>query len=316
MNKSFTPADVKRYLLRSPDIHRVTPNEYGSNDFHFNHPLNLRDGVFHDIAEHIRNHHGDLVLGDDYFNPYNEVTGDFNRVHALIYDGGAFSPIKGHNDDEIVGIRHYDSSKTPAIPLNSHGYLDLKNHDWVRHVAAGLSNHRDLLHHTRHVRDTNAIPDDEDDALGSFLEGGSTHINNRARHGHLDDEIKSLDSYIGRHHSPHAMTVFRGVSPHNESPDPGSKRQTYKPGGDYLNKAYTSTSIYPTVTSGFMRDGGHLLQLKVPKHHHGAFIPGKEGEFILPRNTLFHVDAAEDMETPTGKRVKHVMARLLPRKDR
>ena len=168
------------------------------------------------------------------------------------------------------------------------------------------------------------LNDDEDalEAVSDYVSPpGSAAINNSLRSGEppKDDygevdrlrqqEIHDLDRVIKGYTLNSPATVYRGLS---LSPELERK---LKPGATFSDKAFTSTSSSLTWAARFaaMRsgqdtqtgEGVHLqnadtvdgkpaiMRLTVPAGGHMA--PGETdiGEYVLPRNSRFHVDSIE-----------------------
>lgn len=156
--------------------------------------------------------------------------------------------------------------------------------------------------------------------VNSYLIDRAKHLNT---HGNLDDfpkgyhaeeqenHIKGLDEALHSHSTQGDLHVYSGLGFHpgllaSQSP----KRVLHLP-------AYMSTSVDKQTAAGFSSfqdhesgnapggDGYHILHFHMPAGHKGFYVGGRskydhEKEFILPRDTKWHIGEKPDFSLTTG----------------
>lgn len=123
-------------------------------------------------------------------------------------------------------------------------------------------------------------------------------------HKELEAKSSLIDNALNYHKTPHELTVYSGVQS-----DPRNRANN----GMVHHPAYLSTSIRSKTAVGFARSnatehGMHILKIKVPEGHPGAYVAHishapQEREFILPRGTNLKL---------TGHRAVTRPSRLFP----
>jgi hypothetical protein len=164
----------------------------------------------------------------------------------------------------------------------------------VQAVSKGLGKEYGM-YESSHIKAINAYTKDSMGGVNEKLTKGS-RLTPEHRKG-----MMTLDDATYAHTTPHAMTLWSGISPEHAD-KVMTNEQVHHP-------AYLSTSLSPHVAAAFTRfkadekSGGiegHMLKILVPHGHPGAFIghvsmvhneKGEMGEheFILPRGTVLNI---------------------------
>jgi 8-oxo-dGTP pyrophosphatase MutT (NUDIX family) len=120
----------------------------------------------------------------------------------------------------------------------------------------------------------------------------------------VEGDITHLDHTLSQHTVKKDVTVYRGIAM-----TPALARNM-KPGATFTDKAYVSTTVMPEVAEEFAKyrtgadthfgpnphpAGGKqvVLHVHVPAGAHMIHGQGTIGEYVLPRNSRFHVDGTE-----------------------
>ncbi len=121
-------------------------------------------------------------------------------------------------------------------------------------------------------------------------------------------KVEHIDSAIAKHKTPHELTLHAGIKY-----DPRKKMNAEK---IVHHPAYLSTSLSHRIARGFsntstMKDR-HVLSIKVPKGHPGAYIgehsySSDEREFLLPKglNLKYTGTESSEYDHPTGRLKVH-----------
>lgn len=96
----------------------------------------------------------------------------------------------------------------------------------------------------------------------------------------MERRIKDMDALIASETLEHDIVVYRGVR--------GSFAQALQQGHMWSDKSYTSTTINPRISDSF-GSGGVQMKIVLPAGTHVALGYDQEGEFILPRGSVFEV---------------------------
>ena len=180
-----------------------------------------------------------------------------------------------------------------------------------------------ISHYTGYNTDENAYMRD--------YTGASHGINNFHWKQHKGEEVSPvskvpyeirsqyIDSALAKHKTPMKLTVFSGVK--------GDPREKMNSEGIVHNPAYLSTSLSKRMAKDFGYDGiesgkisggpevaiHHVLKIKVPKGHAGAYVDhfsknGGEKEFILPRGmNLRHIRTQHYENYDENKNYKEII---------
>jgi hypothetical protein len=209
-------------------------------------------------------------------------------------------------------IMYRSSGEKKIFPVEQYhkvnAYALERSHKFVSEVQAVS---KDLgkeynMYQSHHIGAINAYTKDSMGGVNDKLTKGS-RLSPEHRKG-----IERLDDAAYTHTTPHALTLWSGISPEHASKVVNND-QVHHP-------AYLSTSLSPHVAAAFTRfkakdeDGsegieGHMLKILVPHGHPGAFIghvsmvhneKGEMGEheFILPRDTVLNIHHDKRLYAP------------------
>lgn len=133
----------------------------------------------------------------------------------------------------------------------------------------------------------NGITAAERSALDDYALRGYNKMNYQLRYGGLSDDVKKnvelLDSLIEKAGPlPNDVQVYRIAT---------FEDGFFKPGSEFVDKAFLSTSADPDFLIDMMPDSGELYTLKfvIPKGAKAVYVDGEEFEFLLPRGSKFNV---------------------------
>jgi hypothetical protein len=121
---------------------------------------------------------------------------------------------------------------------------------------------------------TQNFSEDEIDALDNYVSISYKDINGYLRKENVDKDekldktIKLIDSAIKKNTLKEDLVIYRSLS------GSGELKQ---------DNAFQSASIDPYASYQFMRDGGKIHKLIIPKGTNYAYIGGGEKEILLPR---------------------------------
>jgi hypothetical protein len=224
-------------------------------------------------------------------------------------------------------IMYRSSGEKKVFPVEQYhkvnAYALERTHKFIGEVQAVS---KDLgkeynMYETRHISAINSYTKDSMGGINDRLTKGS-RLNEEHR-----KNIMTLDEATHAHTTPHALTVWSGISPEHAD-KVVQNDQVHHP-------AYLSTSISPHVAAAFTRfksdekgDGieGHMLKIMVPHGHPGAFIghvslvKNKDGEmgeheFILPRGTVLKYPPRQETVRTHASFGRQVVLHDSPRDD-
>jgi hypothetical protein len=207
----------------------------------------------------------------------------------------------------------------PEVDLDVH-----KNHLTRDHTDQFSNHHADIEYeHEQHVK-KHGYDDGRSPrvSINHYKENGHETINDRLRyHPHLLDDdnkhhIKNLD-HVTNHPIEHEMHVFRGI------PSIHSKFHDMKPGDEFTDHGYSSTSMKHDTAHGFGEHTtynaktrptktNHVMKIHLPKgtraHHFDAHSNANSGEneVVLHRGTRFRV--SHHSVDDAGSHTVHVTA--------
>lgn len=103
-----------------------------------------------------------------------------------------------------------------------------------------------------------------------------------------EDLINHLDTLINQKQNLSDKTVYRGI---NKNSSQKNILNNLQKGDIFVDKGFISTS-HDEDTAYDFKNGGHLLNIKVPKQHNMLVnnFNSLENEIILPRHSLFRVE--------------------------
>lgn len=167
---------------------------------------------------------------------------------------------------------------------------------------------------------------EERNAIDGYADRGSQAINALARDGIDHPVVRALDSALAKFHTQAAGTVYSGVSRRTVE---DIRALAHAGRTTFQNKAFVSTSLDRAVADRHHRDG-YVLNINVPAGASALYIQDfknanevgyGESEFLLPRNSLFRIDAVGEKEAtltvlPTAPVTKAYDESKHPRKPR
>jgi hypothetical protein len=145
-----------------------------------------------------------------------------------------------------------------------------------------LSKHYHYHNNDDHHETLRAYTDDSQDVNNHLWNKHEAPYDN-SHSRDMDHNVEKIDHAMSVHKTPHAMTVYSGMSY-----DP-TKREDHN--GHVHHPAYISTSLDHDVAKGFAQhqrvSGKHILAIHVPEGHAGAYLGhishvAEEREFVLP----------------------------------
>jgi ADP-ribosyltransferase exoenzyme len=144
-----------------------------------------------------------------------------------------------------------------------------------------LTKHYDYHNNDDHHETLRAYTDDSEEVNKHLWNKHEVPYDN-SHSRDMDHKVDKIDHAMSVHKTPHAMTVYSGMSY-----DP-TKREDHN--GQVHHPAYISASLDHEVAKGFAHQGGsgkHILAIHVPEGHAGAYLGHlshvpEEREFALP----------------------------------
>jgi ADP-ribosyltransferase exoenzyme len=220
---------------------------------------------------------------------YYDYLGDEKTAPRASYLIHGIVPHPTLDNEDGYGHVRPDGSILKLKSLNSaKSYSDMLHHQYNKSLSSA---HELLSNHYSDITDDKSV-----NVVHKYTGTSAVDVNKRLITGQLKkgdtDLIKGMDQVLHQHGTPDSMTVYSGTNKQHA----GILRahdQVNHPG-------YLSTSISLSSARSFAaKNGGDILAIHIPQGHPGAYVShlskhDGEKEFILPRNSVLHIDRSKE----------------------